>query len=77
MVKRRWSVVLERTVRELQGTSCIELEHESRTKQEIACTRSFGHPVTEQSDLAEAITEFASRAAQKLRKQYSLAGQVL
>ena len=46
-------------------------------KQEIACTRSFGHPVTEQSDLAEAITEFASRAAQKLRKQSSLAGQVL
>ena len=77
MVKRRWSVVLERTVRELQGTSCVELEHEPQAKQEIACTRSFGHPVTEQSDLAEAITEFASRAAQKLRKQSSLAGQVL
>jgi len=77
MVKRRWSVVLERTVRELQGTSCVELEHEPQAKQEIACTRSFGHPVTEQSDLAEAITEFASRAAQKLRKQSSQAGQVL
>jgi DNA polymerase V len=77
MVKRRWSVVLERTVRELQGISCVELEHSPQPKQEIACTRSFGHPVTEQSDLAEAITEFASRAAQKLRKQNSLAGQVL
>ena len=77
MVKRRWSVVLERTVRELQGTPCVELEHEPQAKQEIACTRSFGHPVTKQSDLAEAITEFASRAAQKLRKQNSLAGQVL
>lgn len=77
MVKRRWSVVLERTVRELQGTSCVEVEHEHQAKQEIAYTRSFGHPVTEQSDLAEAITEFASRAAQKLRKQSSLAGQVL
>jgi DNA polymerase V len=77
MVKRRWSVVLERTVRELQGIPCVELEHSPQSKQEIACTRSFGHPVTEQSDLAEAITEFASRAAQKLRKQNSLAGQVL
>ena len=77
MVKRRWSVVLERTVRELQGTGCVDLEHEPQAKQEIACTRSFGHPVTEQSDLAEALTEFASRAAQKLRKQSSLAGQVL
>jgi DNA polymerase V len=77
MVKRRWSVVLERTVRELQGTSCIELEHAPQPKQEIACTRSFGHPVTELNELAEAVTEFASRAAQKLRKQSSLAGQVL
>lgn len=77
MVKRRWSVMLERTVRELQGTSCVELEYEPQAKQEIACTRSFGHAVTEHSDLAQAITEFASRAAQKLRKQSSLAGQVL
>jgi len=77
MVKRRWSVVLERTVRELQGTSCIELEHTPQAKQQIACTRSFGHPVTELNDLAEAITEFASRASEKLRKQNSLAGQVL
>jgi DNA polymerase V len=44
MVKRRWSVVLERTVRELQGISCVELEHSPQPKQEIACTRSFGHP---------------------------------
>ncbi|BCO27290.1 protein UmuC [Rhodoferax lithotrophicus] len=29
------------------------------------------------ADLSEAVTEFASRAAQKLRKQSSLAGQVL
>ncbi len=46
-------------------------------KQEIACTRSFGHPVTELARLAEAVTEFASRAAQKVRKQHSLAGQVM
>ena len=77
MVRGRWSVVLERTVRELQGTPCIELEHAPRPKQEIACTRSFGHPVTELSDLSEAVTEFASRGAVKLRKQSSLANQVM
>ena len=42
-------------------------------KQEIACTRSFGLPITELHELAEAVTEFASRAAQKQRKQQSLA----
>jgi DNA polymerase V len=76
-VKRKWSVVLERTVRELQGMSCIDLDHAPQPKQEIACTRSFGHPITELHELVEAITEFASRAAQKLRKQSSLAGQVI
>jgi len=70
-------VVLERTVRELQGTPCIDLDHAPQPKQEIACTRSFGHPVTELADLSEAVTEFASRAAVKLRKQGSLASQVL
>ena len=77
MVKSRWSVMLERTVRELQGTSCIDLDHAPVPKQQIACTRSFGHPITELRDLDEAVSEFASRAGQKLRKQRSLAGQVL
>jgi len=77
MVKSRWSVVLERTVRELQGMPCIDLDHTPAPKQEIACTRSFGHPVTEISTLAEAVTEFASRAAVKLRKQGSQAALVL
>jgi DNA polymerase V len=77
MVKGRWSVVLERTVRELQGMPCIDLDHTPAPKQEIACTRSFGRPVLELADLSEAVTEFASRAAVKLRKQGSLAGQVM
>ncbi len=77
MVRGRWSVVLERTVRELQGRSCISLDHAPAPKQEIACTRSFGHPVTDLKDLSEAVTDFASRAAVKLRKQRSLVNQVL
>ena len=76
-VKRRWSVVLERTVRELQGTPCIGFDDQPAAKQEIACTRSFGQPVTLLADLQEAVTEFASRASEKLRKQGSHTGQVL
>ncbi|MBC7377729.1 MAG: DUF4113 domain-containing protein [Burkholderiaceae bacterium] len=76
-VRRRWSVLLERTVRELQGMSCIDLEDVPASKQEIACTRSFGHPVTELRDLEQAVTEFASRAVEKLRRQGSVACQVM
>ena len=77
LVRSRWSVVLERTVRELQGMPCIGLDDEPAPKKEIASTRSFGHAVTELYDLNEAVTEFASRAAQKVRKQDSVVGQVL
>lgn len=76
-VKRHWSVMLERTVRELNGIPCIDLDHAPAPKQQIACTRSFGLKVTELKELEEAITEFASRAAQKLRGQDSQANAVL
>lgn len=76
-IKALWSVVLERTVRELRGTPCIDLHHAPAPKQQIAVTRSFGQRVTELAELKEAITEFASRAAQKLRAQDSHASAVL
>ena len=76
-IRKGWSVVLERTVRELQGTPCIGLDDAPAPKKEIASTRSFGHAVTELSDLTQAVTEFASRAAEKVRKQHSLASEVM
>lgn len=76
-VKRGWSVVLERTVRELQGTPCIGLDDAPEPKKQIACTRSFGRSVEAYEPLAEAVSEFASRAAEKLRKQSSHASDVL
>ncbi|GAB2806340.1 Y-family DNA polymerase [Comamonas piscis] len=75
-IRRRWSVVLERTVRELRGESCISMEDAPPPKKMIACTRSFGRPVEELEPLIEAVTEYASRAAEKLRRQKGLAGQV-
>jgi DNA polymerase V len=77
VARRRWSVTFERTVRELQGLSCIALEDAPPNKKEIACTRSFGRPVTALRDLVEAVTAFATRAAEKLRRQDGRAGEVL
>ena len=76
-IQRRWSIVLAKTVRELRGTPCLTLDDVPPDKQQIACTRSFGRPVTELHDLLEAITEFSSLAAVKLRRQESQAGQVM
>ena len=71
LVRRKWSVVLERTVRELNGQSCIALEDIPTEKKQIAVTRSFGAPVTEIGGLLAAVSEFAARAGEKLRKQGS------
>ncbi len=75
--QKRWSIVLAKTVRELNGTACLSLDEVAPDKQQIACTRSFGNPVTELDDLLEAITEFATRAAEKLRRQNSHANQIM
>jgi DNA polymerase V len=77
VVRGTWGLVLERTWRELKGEACIEFADMPVPKKQIACTRSFGQPVTGLDELREAISEFTSRAAEKLRKQRHLAGQVL
>jgi DNA polymerase V len=76
-VRRGWNVTLEKTVRELQGQPCVDLDDAPESKQQIACTRSFGQPVTELEPLIEAVSEFASRAGEKLRKQNSVARELL
>ena len=75
--RSRWNVVLERTVRELQGMQCIDLDDAPAPKKQIACTRSFGQAITELAPLVEAVSEFASRAAEKLRQQGGVASQLL
>lgn len=72
-VRRLYSVVLERTVCELNGESCIDLEETSTPKQQIVCSRSFGEKLSHYPDLREAVCGFAVRAAEKLRKEKQLA----
>lgn len=72
--RKGWSIVLERTVHELQGVSCISLEQAPPPKQQIACTRSFGRAVSTLPPLVEAVSEFATRAAEKLRQGQQRAG---
>jgi DNA polymerase V len=76
-IRRGWNVTLEKTVRELQGQPCVELDDAPGPKQQIACTRSFGQPIHDLAPLIEAVSEFAARAAEKLRKQNSLARELL
>ena len=77
MIRSRFSVVLERTVRELNGVSCLSLEEVAPDKQQIMCSRSFGEPVYELDELLDAVATYMSRAAEKLRGQQGLAATIM
>jgi DNA polymerase V len=73
-LRREFSVVLERTMLELHGIACVELEEAAPNKQQIICSRSFGRYVYSLDELNEAVAGYLARAAEKLRYQGSLAG---
>ncbi|WP_179382670.1 Y-family DNA polymerase [Klebsiella pneumoniae] len=69
-IRKHFTVVLERTVRELRGEPCLALEEFAPAKQEIICSRSFGDRITAYEDMRQAICSYASRAAEKLRGEH-------
>ena len=68
------TVVLERTVLELQGEPCIAFDDVEPQRKGMAVTRSAGTPMTDFDTVFQAITAHATRAAEKLRKHGLVAG---
>jgi DNA polymerase V len=76
ILRRQFSVVIEKTILELRGTPCMEVNDAPAANQQIMCSRSFGSPVTELPELVEVVSQFASQVARKLREQGCVAGAV-
>jgi DNA polymerase V len=68
-IRQHFGVVMERIVRELNGTPCIPLEMIAPARKQILTSRSFGERLTQLADLRAAVSVFASRSAEKLRTQ--------
>ncbi|MGL5130532.1 MAG: translesion error-prone DNA polymerase V subunit UmuC [Aeromonas popoffii] len=68
-LRRRYGVVVERTVQELRGIPCAELEQEAQAKQQIICSRSFGERITTMEPMHQALAGYMERAAEKLRAE--------
>ena len=69
VIQRQYSVILMRTVLELQGTSCIPLEEVQPKKQSIMSSKSFGAMQTEFAAVFEALSSHCARACEKARAQ--------
>lgn len=74
--RRNFSIVLQTTVDELNGTARIKFDEVIANKQQIISSRSFGTPVTDLQAMQEAVATYTARAALKLRKQHSQCMQV-
>ena len=75
-IRGRLGVVAERTCRELQGTSCIELDEVPPARQQIISSRSFGATVSSLRELEESVSMHVARASEKLRGQGSVCGAI-
>ncbi|CZP45183.1 Y-family DNA polymerase [Legionella pneumophila serogroup 1] len=72
LIKKLFSVVLQRTVLELRGVSCGSLQ-DFESRKSIISSKSFGSMQTEYSALAQAISSHCARAWEKLRHQKLMA----
>jgi DNA polymerase V len=75
-LRKKFSIVIEKTARELGGTPCLELDEPDPPKQEICCSRMFGKRLTELPPIKEAVATYMMRASEKLRAQKSLCKKV-
>ena len=76
MLRKKFSVVIEKTARELAGTPCLELDQPDPPKQEICCSRMFGKRLSDIAPIKEAVATYMMRASQKLREQKSYCRKV-
>ncbi|MDH0745313.1 Y-family DNA polymerase [Pseudomonas sp. GD03842] len=75
-LRQKFSVVIEKTARELAGTPCLELSEADPPKQEICCSRMFGTRQSEIEPIKEAVATYTQRAAEKLRAQGSMCKKI-
>ncbi|QKJ87532.1 translesion error-prone DNA polymerase V subunit UmuC [Paramixta manurensis] len=76
LIRKHFSVVMERTARELRGEPCLAFDEFPPTKQHILCSRSFSERVTDYMAMREAVSTYAARAAEKLRREHQYCREI-
>lgn len=76
VLRRRWSVVLERTARELAGTACMPVGFAPRQRGQLMYSRMLGATVSTRSEMRAVLTTYAATAARRLRA-YDLEASLL
>ena len=76
LIRKKYSVVLERTVRELRGERCLAMDENPAPKKQIVVSRSFANKISDLNTLSPIVNDFGVRACEKLRKEGQLCSKV-
>lgn len=69
LIRKKYSLPVAKTVMELNGVACLELEDIPKPKKQMMWSRSFGQKLTSFEQLHEALASFTVTIAQKLREE--------
>lgn len=75
-LRKQFSVVVEKTARELRGTPCLQVDDQVQAKQEICSSRMFGIRLERIEPIREAVATYAAIACEKLRAQGSVCKRI-
>ncbi len=75
-LRRKYGVVLERTLREIQGVSCLPVESVPKPKEQILRSRSFSHATNDRSVLLSSVSTHMTEVARQLRREKAKAKKV-
>lgn len=73
-MRQSFGVTGVRTIYELRGISCYELQEQPPSKKSVTVSRIFGRKVETVEELKEAVSSYVCRAGEKLREEGLAAG---
>ena len=65
---KEYNVTVLRTWKELNGTACIDIDHDSSEQKQMCCSHSFSPCITTIDDMREAVASFAANIGTRLRR---------
>lgn len=72
-IRKKMSVVGQRTLNELKGISCIKWEENPPARKNICTSRSFGQLISTKTEIQQAVAKFTASCGEKLRRENSCA----
>jgi len=75
-LRHHFNVVMQRTILELNGEDCLEMELVHEPQKNILCSRSFGRPVSTYPAIRSAVATHVSSASQRLRESSQKANMI-